>query len=464
MRVAEGVRRLPGVAAGALLMATEANRAVLREAALWTAEADDAGPGDLVIAVAADGDETAARALRHAEELLAARGESGGAPAADRARSLVRAARDFPEANLAVISVPGAWAVNEASQALAAGLHAFVFSDGVSLEDEIALKRRARESGLLVMGPECGTSLLNGVGLGFANRVRRGPIGLVGASGTGLQEVMTLLHRLGSGVSHAIGTGGRDLHDGVDGITTLQALELLGGDAATRAIVLVSKPASDRVAAHVLAAASGVGKPVVACLLGWRGPTPPGVRTTATLEEAAAAAVQAAGGPVAPMPAPPPPRRRGAGSVAGLFTGGTLCEEARALVGEAGSRFVDFGAAEFTRGRPHPMIDPALRAAAIAATGGDGAVGVLLLDFVLGYCAHPDPAGAAAPAIREARALAARAGRELTVVAHVVGTDEDVPSLAAQTQTLHALDVAVYPSNRLAALAARDLAGGPGGR
>lgn len=148
----------------------------------------------------------------------------------------------------------------------------------------------------------------------------------------------------------------------------------------------------------------------------------------------------------------------------GLFTGGTLCEEARALVGAAGSRFVDFGAAEFTRGRPHPMIDPALRAAAIAAAAGDGAAGVLLLDFVLGYCAHPDPVGAVAPAIREARTVAARAGRELAVVAHVVGTDEDVPALAAQAQALHALDVAVYPSNRLAALAARELAGGPGGR
>jgi succinyl-CoA synthetase alpha subunit len=415
------------------------------------------------VAVAAEADAAATRALRHAEELLAARGERGRAGPAARPRSIARAARDVPDANLAIISVPGVHAVNEASQGLAAGLHVFVFSDGVSLEDEIALKRRARERGLLVMGPECGTSLLNGVGLGFANRVRRGPVGLVGASGTGLQEVTTLLHRLGSGVSHAIGTGGRDLHDGVDGITTLQALELLGGDAATRAIVLVSKPASEPVAARVLAAASGLGKPVIACLLGWRGPAPPNVEATATLQEAAEAAVRAAGGQVTPLPAPPPPRRPGAGTVAGLFTGGTLCEEARAVVGGAGSRFVDFGAAEFTRNRPHPMIDPALRAAAIAAAGGDAAVGVILLDFVLGYCAHSDPVAAAAPAIREAREAAARSGRNLTVVAHVVGTDEDVPSLTTQVQALRTLDVAVYPSNRLAALAARELAGGPRG-
>ncbi|MGH7310386.1 MAG: hypothetical protein ACREK6_17010, partial [Candidatus Rokuibacteriota bacterium] len=382
----------------------------------------------------------------------------------ERPRSIARAARDRPEANLAVVSVPGSHAVNEAGQALAAGLHVFVFSDGVSLEDEIALKRRARERGLLVMGPECGTSIVNGVGLGFANRVRRGPVGLVGASGTGLQEVTTLLHRLGSGVSHAIGTGGRDLHDGVEGITTLQALALLGGDAATRAIVLVSKPASDRVAARVLDAASGVGKPVIACLLGWRGRTPPGVQATETLAEAAEAAVRATGGAAASLPAPPRSRQKGTGAVAGLFTGGTLCEEARGIVGDASSRFVDFGAAEFTRGRPHPMIDPALRTTAIAAAGGDGAVGVLLLDFVLGHCAHPDPVGAAAPGIREARASAARAGREVAVVAHVVGTEDDVPSLAAQTQALRALDVTVYPSNRLAALAARDLMGGQSGR
>lgn len=457
MQVAEEVRRLPGVTAAALLMATEVNRAALRDARLWVSEAAEARPEDLVVAVRATSDEAATHALGHAEQLLTTRGERGPAETVVPPRSITGAARGLASANLAVISTPGPFAANEASQALAAGLHVFIFSDDVPLEDEIALKRRGRDRALLVMGPECGTSLVAGVGLGFANRVRRGPVGLVGASGTGLQEVTALVHRLGGGVSHAIGTGGRDLQDGVDGLTTLQALDRLRRDPSTGAVVLVSKPASSRVADSVLGAAAALGKPVIACLLGWRGTTPRGVQAVETLEEAALAALLATGGPAATFGPSAPGAARG-GRVAGLYTGGTLCEEARTLVGDAAARFVDFGAGEFTRGRPHPMIDPALRNAAIAAAGDDPAVGVLLLDFVLGDGAHPDPVGAAAAAIREVRARAARGGRDLAVVAHVVGTDGDPQGLAPQEAALRALDVAVYPSNRRAALAARDLA------
>ena len=196
---------------------------------------------------------------------------------------------------------------------------------------------RARAQGLLVMGPECGTSIINGVGLGFANRVRRGAVGLVGASGTGLQEVTSLIHRLGGGVSHAIGTGGRDLHADVGGITTRQAIELLAGDPGTRVLVLVSKPGADGVAREVLAAAGAAGKPAIACLLGWRGEAPAGVRVVDSLEEAARAAVEAVG--LAPPALEPPklePRRQPWGPVLGLFTGGTLCDEARRVVGAAG--------------------------------------------------------------------------------------------------------------------------------
>ena len=462
MQVADELRRRPGVTAASLLMATEANRAALHDAGFELRGAEAAAPEDLVIAVRATSDDLADQALSHAEQLLARRRDEGPAHAAAPPRSITRAARDSSAANLAVVSVPGPFATNEALQAIAAGLHVFLFSDGVALEDEITLKRCARDRGVLVMGPECGTTLLAGVGLGFANRVRTGAVGLVGASGTGLQEVTTLLHHLGSGVSHAIGTGGRDLHDGVDGVTTLQALELLKRDPATRAVVIVSKPASKRVADTVLAAAAALGKPVIACLLGWRGATPPGVRSVETLEEAAVAAVQAAEGREASLETPRPARPSPGGQVAALYTGGTLCEEARAILGAAARRCVDFGAEEFTRGRPHPMIDPALRSAAIAEAGDDPAVTVILLDFVLGHCAHPDPVAAAAPAIRDARARAARARRDLAVVAHVVGTADDPQRLTVQQAALGDLDVAVYPSNRLAALAARELAGSRG--
>jgi succinyl-CoA synthetase alpha subunit len=459
MHVADQARRLPGVVDANLCLATEANRAALRDAGFEIRDAETAASEDLIIAVRAKSDDLAEQALAYAEQLLAHRRDDGPAQAAVIPRSITRASRYSDTANLAVISVPGLYAMNEALQAIAARLHVFVFSDGVAVEGEIALKRRARDRGVLVMGPECGTSLVGGVGLGFANRVRRGPVGLVGASGTGLQEVTTLLHHLGSGVSHAIGTGGRDLHDGIDGITTLQALELLGRDAATRAVVIVSKPASIRVAETVCGAAAALGKPVIACLLGWRGATPGGVHRAGTLEEAAVAAVQAAEDREARLETPQPARAPLGGQVAALYTGGTLSEETRTILGHTARRCVDFGAAEFTRGRPHPMIDPGLRSAAIAEVGDDAAVAVILLDFVLGHCAHPDPVGAATPAIRDARARAARAGRDLAVVAHVVGTDDDPQGLTAQRAALRALDVAVYPSNRLAALAARGLAG-----
>lgn len=461
MRVAEETRRLPGVASATLLVATDANRALLVDAGLAPAEAARAAPGDLIVAVSAASSDAARAAVARAEELLAVRRGAHEAEAVELPRSIVAAARRLPDATLALVSVPGRYAVAEAHQALSAGLNVFLFSDGVGLDDEARLKRRARAQGLLVMGPECGTSILNGVGVGFANVVRRGAVGLVGASGTGLQEVTTLIHRLGAGVSHAIGTGGRDLHATVGGVTTLQALALLAADPFTRVVVLVSKPADPGVAEAVLDAAARAGKPVIACLLGWRGKVPAGVTAADSLEGAAVAAVAALGVRARRLAAPRAAGRpRRGGSVHGLYTGGTLCEEAQAIVADAGGRFVDFGAPEYTRGRPHPMIDPELRNRAIAATGDDPSAAVLLLDFVLGHCAHPDPAGAAVPALTEARARARRRRRQLEVVAHVLGTDEDPQGLARQETTLRALGVTLCPSNRLAAATARGLVGG----
>jgi succinyl-CoA synthetase alpha subunit len=466
MQVTEALGRLPGVEAASLVLATEANRTALAAEGRWPAEAAGAGPTDLVLAVVAAGPAPGRAALERADELLTARRAPAATPGDPAPRSIVSAARRFPEADLALISVPGPYAANEAHQALAAGLHVFLFSDDVPLEDEVALKRRARAAGRLLMGPECGTSLVAGVGLGFANRVRRGAVGLVGASGTGLQEVACLVDRLGAGVSHALGTGGRDLAEAVGGLTTLQALELLGADPDTRVLALVAKPGSPAVAARVLGAAVATGKPVVACLLGWAGAAPAGARVVDTLHDAAVAAVEAAG--VAPPalarpPVAPAPGRRGT-TVHALYTGGTLCEEARRIVGAAGHRFVDFGDVPYTRGRPHPMIDPALRSRAVTEAGDDPDAGVLLLDVVLGDGAHPDPAGALGPALREARARAARAGRTLDAVVHVVGTEDDPQALARQEASLRAEGAWVCPSNRIAAEVARDLVGGGRGR
>jgi len=313
------------------------------------------------------------------------------------------------------------------------------------------------------MGPECGTTIVNGVGLGFANRVRRGHVGLVAASGTGLQEVASLIHGLGGGVSQAIGTGGRDLHDAVGGLATLQVLGWLGEDPETRVIALVSKAPSAAVARRVLEHARASGKPVVAYLPGWLGVPPAGVLSVTALEEAAVAAMRALGHVVpgfSRRERPPSARGRRPGRLLGLYTGGTLGEEARAIVGGDGHEVIDFGDSAYTHGRPHPIIDPSLRNARVAQAGDEADVRVLLLDVILGDGAHPDPAGALAAAVREARGRARRARRTLEVVAHVVGTDEDPQGLAEQEGKLREAGVHVCPTNRLAAELARDLAEG----
>ena len=459
MRVAEHARQLAGVAEVGVAMATPSGRSMLAEAGMWPAEAPDAGPSDLMIAVRAASEVVGKHALARVEELLTASRDVGQTRADALPRTTFAAARASAATDVALIAVPGAHAAIEAHQALSAGLHVFLFSDGVSLDDEVALKRRARDRGLLVMGPECGTAIINGVGLGFANRVRRGSVGLVGASGTGIQELTCLIHRLGGGVSHAIGTGGRDLQSGVGGLTTLQGVAALGADPETQVLLIVSKPSSPAVADAVLRAAVETRKPVVACLLGYAGTTPQGVHAAPTLEEAAVTAVKLTTGGVRELEAPHVPGPAARGAIRGLFTGGTLCDEAQRLIGGApGRRFTDFGSEEYTRGRPHPIIDPSLRNAAIVVAAADRDSSVLLLDLVLGDCAHPDPAGALRPALAEARSR--RRGREQAIVVHVVGTGDDPQGLEPQEEELRKAGAIVCASNRIAALAARAIAEG----
>ena len=459
MRVAEQARQLAGVAEVGVAMGTPPGRSMLAEAGMWPAEAPDAGPSDLLISVRARTEAEANHALARVEELLTASRGSGQARVDVLPRTTASAVRTSAATNVALIAVPGAHAAVEAHQALSAGLHVFLFSDGVSLDDEVVLKRRARDRRLLVMGPECGTAIINGVGLGFANRIRRGSIGVVGASGTGIQELTSLIHRIGGGISHAIGTGGRDLHAAVGGLTTLQGVAALGADPDTRVLLIVSKPSSSAVADVVLRAAVETRKPVVGCLLGYDGATPQGMHKALTLEEAATAAVRLTGAGVRQLERPRAPALGTRGAILGVFTGGTLCDEARRIVGDAlPHRFVDFGAEEYTRGRPHPIIDPSQRNAAIVAAGDDAGVSVLLLDVVLGDCAHADPAGALRPALAGARAR--RGGRDLTIVAHVVGTDEDPQGLERQEEELRKLGVIACASNRIAALTARAIAEG----
>ncbi len=480
MRVAAELEQLPGVTRAALLMATPANRELLAEAGMLVGEATAARPNDLVLAVAALEDASAEGALAQAERLLIARvAAPSGSVEKPAPRTIAEALGELSAANLAIISTPGVYATAEALKALKRGLHVFLFSDNVPIADEIELKRLATKKGLLVMGPDCGTAILDGVPLGFANAVRRGRIGLVGASGTGLQQVSCLIDRLGEGVSQLIGVGGRDLDERVGGLTMLAGVDRLVRDPGTAVIVLVSKPPAASVARHVLEVACASAKPVVVNFLGGDRAAirQAGATAATTLEDAARFAVALARGesanpadgldPELAARARAQVGRFAAGQrhVRGLFSGGTLCQEAALILeqvsdGVSGHTTVDLGDDEFTVGRPHPMIDFRLRNERIVAAAEDPTTAVILLDVVLGYGAHPDPAGALIPAVERARGQALKAGRALALVASVCGTVTDPQDLVQQEDRLAMDGVILAPSNaqaaRLAALLARD--------
>jgi FdrA protein len=328
--------------------------------------------------------------------------------------------------------VPGDFAAQEARRALAAGLHALVFSSGVPLEEERALKLLAKEKGLLLMGPDCGTAIIAGTPLAFANALPRGDIGLVSASGTGVQEVSCLIARLGAGVSHAIGVGGRDLDERVGALGTLAAIDALERDAATKTIVLISKPPAPRVAETVFQHLKTCSKRSLVCFLGL---DKPGLAHT--LREAAE---MAAGRKLEEEKFE---KRRIKGRVQGLYCGGTLCSEAELVfrrLGLKGHAFIDLGGEEYTRGRPHPMIEPEIRNDHVAAALVDPAVGVILVDVVLGYGAHPDPAG-----------VLLKIKLTKPVVASVTGTEADPQVRSRQVTRLREAGVLVAPSNAHAA-------------
>lgn len=471
MRVAALLERLPSVSRAALMMATPANRELLSGAGLLDATAAAAGPNDLVVAVAARDKAAAERALAEASHLL---DEQAAVATSTREkappRSLAEAAAELTQSNLAIISTPGPYATAEALKALKRGLHVFIFSDNVPVADEVELKRLAVKKNLFVMGPDCGTAILDGVPLGFANAVRRGRIGLVGASGTGLQEVSCLIDRLGEGLSQVIGVGGHDLDDRVGGLMMRAGIERLADDPGTGVIVLVSKPPAPAVAGKILDVARKSGKPVVVNFLGGDpGVTrPAGLVVRATLEEAARAAVAIARGKrpgaMGAAAAPRAKARRfakGQHLIHGLYSGGTLGQEAALILTGLGAKHavVDLGDDEFTVGRPHPMIDFRLRNERIVAAAREPATAVILLDVVLGYGAHPDPAAALAPAIAQARKIASRSRRGLVIVSSVCGTAADPQNLGRQEAALRAAGVHLAPSNAGAARLAAALVG-----
>ncbi|MFQ5614981.1 MAG: acyl-CoA synthetase FdrA [Anaerolineales bacterium] len=461
MQLQAALANLPGVEDTGVMMGTPANLALLEEGGLLPDSVAQAGLDDLIIVVRATNEENAANTLAQVDTLLAKRRAT--TTSEFRPKSLESAAKALPEAAWVLISVPGRYAAGVARKALDLGKHVFLYSDNVSIEDEIQLKQTAREKGLLVMGPDCGTAIINGVGLGFANRVRQGGIGLVGASGTGLQAVTAGIHNLGGGISHAIGTGGRDLKRKVGGITARQGLDLLARDPETNVIVLVSKPPEPSVAARLLAAAQRTGKPVV---VNFTGHPPPArqlvnLHFAVTLQEAAEISVQCSVASsqysVASSQSLNTDYR-----LRGLFSGGTLAYETmlglqtflsplysnvpitadqrlpNPLKSQAHT-ILDLGEDEFTQGRLHPMMDNNLRIRRMRQEADDPEVGMLLLDVVLGEGAHPDPAGDLGPVIREVTH-----DRGVEVIAIVVGTEEDPQGLKLQVEKLEDAGAAIF--------------------
>jgi FdrA protein len=506
MQVARRIARQPGIRDASALVATEANRKVLSGMGYGDegrdAEFATAGPNDLVIAL--EGEAAAVDAIvADADSWLSGgAGASSGADSAGRhVRSIKEAVAAQPDSNVAVISVPGEHAAREARAALHEGLNVFLFSSNVAVEDERTLKAEATQRGLIVMGPDCGTAFLGGAGIGFANAVRRGPIGIVGGTGTGMQEFASLVHQSGSGISNGIGTGSRDLSDAVGGISTMTGIDALEADPATEVITVIAKPPGANATARLTQRLMRCAKPIVLCLLGAQ----PGslnaitqrigeggnVRLASSLDEAAGLALALVGvalpeflalgnGSLREMASTRmgkmrPEQRH----IRGLFAGGTLCYQSQAIFLASGlavhsnsplpgmlelpdpwtsreSSFIDLGAEIFVEGRPHPMIDSSLRAQRVQREGEDPTVALILLDFILGAVSSPDPVGDLLPAIAGAKEAERRRGGELCVAASVCGTDGDAQGLQAQRQALAEAGVLVFPSNARAASFCRE--------
>ena len=491
MTLSSKLKKMPGVHDAVVSMATPMNKELLENIGMLKGDLADAGPNDMLIAIKGESDEVCQEVLKSIDALMqdkAGKGEDDGHRQYKTMAEADEAAGPF---DVAVISVAGHFAAREARNALKRGMHVMLFSDNVSVEDELALKQLAHEKGLLLMGPDCGTAILDGVGLCFSNRMRKGSIGLVGASGTGLQELCVLIDRLGGGITQAIGTGGRDLLADIGGIMVLDGIELLDADEDTRVIAIVSKPPTAAIADKVIARARKCSKPVVICFIA-NGTTyaDGNIVFASSLEDAAFKAIALSEGKSLPEDC-------GTGTVTrfaideqamqeaashfdgaqrylrGLFCGGTLAAEALyeaskvlgciksnvakkteqkiddPMKSEANC-IIDMGDDLFTEGRPHPMISPDLRCERIIQEAADPECAVILLDFEIGYGSNANPAAIAIEAIeegRKARAASSDACGEVAFVGYVQGTEGDSQGIREQRRMLEEAGVLVADSN-----------------
>lgn len=462
---------ISGVNQVSVMMGTPANVDIMKSTGMYAPELDKAAPSDLCIAIDAENGDIVNTVLEEVDEFLKNQATASADKKVEKVRTWDRALAALPNANLAVISVPGKYAADEAMNALEKGLHAFMFSDNVPIEDEKKLKTFAKEKGLVVMGPDCGTAVISGVPIAFSNVVNKGNIGVVGASGTGIQEVITIIDKLGAGVTHALGTGGRDLSEEVEAVTMMDSIQALAENTEVQTVVIISKPPAPKVRDQVVALLANIGKPVVAIFMGEKPESHlPTVKFAHTLEEAAIMAVELARGTkleVAPEAALPADLGLAAGQtkIRGLYTGGTLAYEAATLLKEVlhvdknkkydegyllqydGHEVIDLGDDKYTQGRPHPMIDGTTRFQFIEEAAKNPEVAVILIDLVLGYGAHEDMGTPLSKLIKKATDIAAAEGRKLYFVGSICGTKNDPQNYDEQLRLLKSAGVIVTDSN-----------------
>jgi len=490
MLTAKELKKVSGVMDAAVMMGTDANKALLKQAGLLTKKAQSASADDLMISIKKD--KGADALLSQIDDFLISKSSSPTGSLKKELRSIRSAVRFDPTINFAEISVAGAYAAREAREALASGLHVLLFSDNVSLEDEVSLKKYAVSQGLLLMGPGAGTAIINNVGLGFSNALPTGPVGIVSAAGTGLQEVSTILARYGIGISQAIGTGGRDLSKTVGGLMAIGGIKALIEDVSTEVIILISKPADNEVLQNILDILKTGEKECVICTLGARFERPQDgiIHFTHTLEECAYTTAAILGTELPDFPsfhqneikkqqAQANELRLKLGSeqkyIRGLYAGGTLCYEAQVIWKELLNEPVfsnapldkknylkenkspqfhtalDLGEEEFTVGRPHPMIDNDLRTRYLSMAGRDPSTAVIVMDVIIGYGVHPDPGLELGDAIRLAKKEAGQHGRNLIVITCVTGTKDDPQGLAETITKLEEAGAFVCDTNAQAA-------------
>ena len=479
MSISAQLKNIAGIKEISLVMGTPQNKNILKERGLLTEDGEKASPADLLIALKLENEQEIEAVLNKLDQKLFNKEQYNEENGISNPKTFKNALGIIPDANLVLISTPGRYAKYEALNALNENCHVMIFSDNIPIKDEIELKHKAFDKNLLLMGPDCGTAIINGIGLGFANKVNKGSIGIVGASGTGIQEVSSIISRYGGGISNAIGTGSNDIKNTVGGLTMLLGIKFLKADPETKVIVLISKPPDKEVVDKIVKEIENCNKPFVINFLGQplKEDKPPEYYYAKTLEDTALKALSLIDiHPSLPIAKEIPAHNKGK-FIRGLYSGGTLCSEALLILSEiikpeelySNVKFknvgichgmscqkhsiLDLGADEFTVGVPHPMIDFNLRNEFIIKTAQDKEVGVVLLDIVLGYGANDDPAGAIVPAIKQAKLI----NSDLIFIASICGTEEDLQNFEKQKQMLLYAGVILLPTNAMAVKAAVEL-------